>query len=1278
MNPTAAPCPDGSNLLVLRRFLPRRPRRTVLSGWLFAGVLCLLLAGRTMAAGPQGNGLHVRRLSVADGLPTEQVLRIFQDSRGFLWFGTADGLARYDSHEFRVFRPDPRDPHALGNGFVSDIQEDRHGNLWVATLGGLDLWHRDTEQFSHYRHDASDTSLSSDRIRSLALDPDGSLWVGTVDAGLNRFDPRSGTCRRLRLPLGENPAGVSITCLLRDRQGVLWMGTVGGGLVGFDPRTDRLWTFAHDPLEARSLGNNHVSAIAEDAEGRLWVGTHDGLSRLDTARRFFERFAKDIDLPGALQSAVVDAVAVDRDGSVWVGTDGGGLSRLDPATRVFVHYRHSRYVSQTLASDAVRTIYQDESGDIWVGHFPDGVSHLDRLTAAFRVFHSVPGEPNTLPDEHVLSLLEDVPGGLWVGTDKGGLCRWSEETERWTCFEHDPHDRRTLGANAVFALLRDHGGRLWVGTWGGGLNALEERTSRFRRYLPDPTQPRSLASANIRSLVEDRQHRLWVATSGGGLHQYLPDQDGFLHYRHDPSNPRSLNSDFVSSLLVTRDGTLWAGTTAGLARWAPASQDWDRFESRPGVAGTLSNDDVIDLLEDHEGVIWVSTGGGGLNRLDPRTMRFESIRGSDGLPSDVLRGLVEDDDGMLWVASNRGLARFDPHTRHVRVFDENDGLPGRQFSSNGRLKLRSGELVFGTTQGFVRFAPRALQENTSPPRIVLTGFEVFGQPVAPGSADSLLRKSITETRRLELPARISAVSFQFAAFSYRSSARNQYRFMLEGFDGSWRTPGPERRATYTNLDPGRYRLRVRAANNDGVWNETGVALELIVVPPWWRTLWFRTLAALALLAGASTIGWATSAHRSSDRLREADRERAVARERERAAAAIRQSETKYRELVELANSIILRWSRDGRVLFLNEFGQRFFGYSEDELRGRHVVGTIVPEADLSGGSLPSLIEGICADPAAHEQSVNENIRRNGERVWVNWTNKVVLNREGEPSEILSIGVDITARRRMEEELRETQASLERRVAERTAELAEARDRAEAADRLKSAFLATMSHELRTPLNSIIGFTGILAQKLAGPLNAEQAKQLGMVQSSARHLLALINDVLDISKIEAGQLSVVHERFDAKASIFKVADIVRPLADRKGLALRVDVAPEVGVLESDQRRVEQVLLNLLNNAVKFTERGVVTVTAETIPGRTEGRRPEVRISVSDTGIGIKPEDLGVLFQPFRQIDTGLTRNHEGTGLGLAICRRLAHLLGGDVRAESVWQQGSTFSVTLPLS
>lgn len=402
-------------------------------------------------------------------------------------------------------------------------------------------------------------------------------------------------------------------------------------------------------------------------------------------------------------------------------------------------------------------------------------------------------------------------------------------------------------------------------------------------------------------------------------------------------------------------------------------------------------------------------------------------------------------------------------------------------------------------------------------------------------------------------------------------------------------------------------------------------------------------------------------------------------DRQQAERRLVESEQKYRELVELANSIILRWDAEGRITFLNEYGQRFFGYTQEEIIGRHVIDTLVPDIDSEGRDLKPLMQQICAAPQAFEHNINENVRRNGERVWVAWTNKFVSDADGNIQEILSIGSDITEQRHAEIAIQELNATLEQRVIERTEELKAALVRAESADKIKSAFLATMSHELRTPLNSIIGFTGIILHGLAGPLNEEQTKQLGMVRGSALHLLELINDVLDISKIEAGQLEVHAQPFNLSESLERVLASVKPMAEKKDLVLTMTIAPALTEMVSDRRRLEQILLNLINNAIKFTEQGSVSLLVEPaqLPVAGGAAQAAVCFRIRDTGMGIKPEDLGTLFQAFHQIDSGLTRQYEGTGLGLAICRRLAMLLGGDVDASSVWGQGSEFTLLLPL-
>ena len=393
-------------------------------------------------------------------------------------------------------------------------------------------------------------------------------------------------------------------------------------------------------------------------------------------------------------------------------------------------------------------------------------------------------------------------------------------------------------------------------------------------------------------------------------------------------------------------------------------------------------------------------------------------------------------------------------------------------------------------------------------------------------------------------------------------------------------------------------------------------------------------------------------------------------ENRRVAEALVDREREYRELMMLANSIILRWSREGVVTFLNEFGQRFFGFSEEEIVGQHVLDTIVPQSESTGRDLSALMDEVCADPKAFARNTNENVKKSGERVWIDWTNRVVLDESGEVKEILSIGSDVSDQIRAQERMTKYREHLEAEVKTRTADLAAAKERAESADQMKSAFLATMSHELRTPLNSVIGFTGIMLQEIPGPLTDEQRKQLRMVEGSAKHLLALIGDVLDISKIEAGQFEIESGEFPLADSIERVVASVQPAMDAAGLTLEVHDDGRTERLVADQRRFEQVLLNLLSNATKFTEEGRVALHVLTpAPGLLEVR-------VEDSGIGISADHQRELFQPFHQVDSRLARKYEGTGLGLSISRRFVEMMGGNIWVRSIPGEGSTFGFRLP--
>ncbi|SHJ16998.1 ligand-binding sensor domain-containing protein [Hymenobacter daecheongensis DSM 21074] len=790
------------------------------------GLLCGLL-GRPGAVAQPAPTLTFRTLSSAHGLSENSVHCMAQDRRGFLWLGTQDGLSRYDGTQFRVFRHDPQQLGSLSSNYVLALALDQQGRLWVGTGGGLGCYNPLTERFRTFlHHPDSSGSLADNFVRAVFGDRQGRLWVGT-EGGLQRFDPQTGRFQLFRpRPAPPQDAHLnSIRAIAQDRQGRLWVGTGAGQLSQVNPAAGTL-----EPA-ARWVAGSAITALCADTRGGLlWVGTEaHGLALLPAdggAPRFFRPQPQ---VPASLPGNMVRAIWQDARGRLWVGTN-NGLARYEPVTASFYTSRHQPGVPQSLADDVVLSLFQDRSGLLWAGT-EGGLSTFEGRPGAFR---PVPGAgPAAGP---VWAVSEDRQGRVWVGTETAGLVCYDPATNRSTRFRHDPQDPGSLSEDFVRALCFDARGRLWIGTQSQGLDCLEPGASRFRHYRHAAGQPSSLADDFIRSISSDRQGHLWIGTEGG-LTRLEPDAGRFTTFRQRPNDPRSLSNNFVRAVLQDRRGQLWVGTGGGgLCRFNPVTGRFTTFRADARVPGGLSSNFVRCLLEDHAGRLWVGTEGGGLCRLDDAAAgRFTTFRETQGLPNDVVYGIVEDEQHTLWLSTNEGLARFRPATGQFHTFDVRDGLPHNEFNAGAYGRGHDGQLYFGGQMGLVRFWPAAVRTNAVPPVVVLTGFRKFNQPVA-------LDTSITERRSVVLGPKDYFFSLQFAALDFRLPDKNRYAYRLENFDPDWVQAGARHEATYTNLDPGTYTFRVRAANNDGVWNPRGAALVVVVQPPWYGTWWFRILA----------------------------------------------------------------------------------------------------------------------------------------------------------------------------------------------------------------------------------------------------------------------------------------------------------------------------------------------------------------------------------------------------------------------------------------------------
>jgi len=797
-----------------------------------------------------GAQIDFDHISVEQGLSQNTVLSILQDSLGFMWFGTGNGLNKYDGYTFTVYRATALAQSSLANGLSDDaiqvLYEDRSGTLWIGTeRGGLNRLDRETGQFTAYRYDPADpASISADYVRAIYQDQAGALWVGTNGGGLNRLDLQTGQFTRFQ-NVPNDPGSLShnnVLALAEDRTGTLWVGT-NSGLDRYVPETGHFVHYRYDARDSHSLAANSILALYIDQSDVLWIGTGGGgLDRLDPGRTRFQHYRHDPADPTSLGEDVVWAIHEDVAGALWIGTYSQGLDRLDVATGRFTHFRNDFDLSHSLSTNRVRAIYADRSGVLWVGTSGAGLNKSDVGKKRFVHYRNIPGDSNSLSDNNVFPIYEDQAGLLWVGTGDGGLDALDRTTGQWRHYRENPADPSALTSNRIWALWEDRAGMLWIGTAGGGLNRRDPATGTFTRYRHDPANPASLSDDDVFVLSEDRAGTLWVGTLGGGLDRLDRETGRFVRYKRDPNDPQSLVHNSVRAIYEDQAGVLWVGTAGGLCSM---NRDTGRFTCHrhdPADPQSLSADFILAIYEDRAGALWIGTNGGGLDRFDRQTGIFQHYREGDGLPNNVVYGILEDDDGHLWLSTNLGLARFDPRTGDFRNYDERDGLQSNEFNANAYHKARSGEMFFGGVNGLNAFFPAQVADNPYIPAVVLTSLTQAGEAVELGEA-------VEFVKRVTLRWPYNYFEFEFAALGYRQPAKNQYAYMLQDFDKTWNYVGTQRFGRYTNIPGGTYTLRVKGSNNDGVWNEAGAAVTVTVIPPIWETWWLRGIVILTVIGG---------------------------------------------------------------------------------------------------------------------------------------------------------------------------------------------------------------------------------------------------------------------------------------------------------------------------------------------------------------------------------------------------------------------------------------------
>ena len=783
--------------------------------------------------------LRFAHLTTNDGLSQSNVKAILQDRRGFMWLATQDGLDRYDGNAFVVYKHNPNDPGSLSANLVMDLIEDDQGYLWIATYtGGVNKFDPRTERFTRYRHDPGNpNTIGGDSVNSIARDSRGYLWFGTEASGLDRFDPTTGTFTHY-LNDSEGLFVGRITHVIEDGHHDIWF--VGErGLFHLNPGTGEITR----PLATRNgLGADYVY---QDDVGNFWILAYApivGLIKYDPHTERLSQYPVATGAVGLVSSKLFD----DRGKGLWVSSSVGLYyfdRRTEHLTRLF---QHDESDPDSLSDNGVISVYQDRGGVLWVGTEKGGVNILNSEQKQFGRFMHRPGDPNSLSPGRVTAIFADSDGILWVGFSPRALDRLDRKTGQITHYALGLDDKNaTEKGTDVNSIYKDARGYLWLGGWGGGIDRFDQRTGQFKYYRHNPDDPNSLPSNHVLRVYGDRSGQLWVGHIYG-VARLDPPTEKFTYYRPDPRNP-TIYGNAALSFDQDRSGMLWVGRGEGvLSRFDERTNTFSNYTPDSRDPHGLNGGDISAIHEDRTGTLWLGAQDG-LYRFNRQEKTFTRYTESQGLPSSVIQGILEDNLGRLWLSTKNGISRFDPQTETFRNYDVSDGLQANEFSQACYTQGPDGEMFFGGSNGFNAFFPETIRDNPYVPPVVITSFKIFNKSV-PIGPKSVLKQAIPHVDSLTLPYRDNVFSFEFAALSYANSHKNHYRYKLEHFEPGWNeVDSRQRLAAYTNLDPGTYVFHVQGSNSDGIWNEKGVSLTIVITPPWWSTNWFRVLCAVVLV-----------------------------------------------------------------------------------------------------------------------------------------------------------------------------------------------------------------------------------------------------------------------------------------------------------------------------------------------------------------------------------------------------------------------------------------------
>jgi len=788
----------------------------------------------------QEKDIKFERISLEQGLSQSSIYSMCQDKEGMIWFGTLDGLNKFDGYKFTKYRHNRNDPTSISDNSINCVFEDSKGILWIGTRTmGISKYDKIKNYFVNIKSNPKDpASLCDNDVRAIIEDKDGLLWIATAN-GLCSYDKIGNVFKSYKVnPFDTNsiPSN-NVYVLACDKFNNLWIGT-DKGLSKRMP-FGKVLNFKHIDNISSTLSHNLVKSILIDAKENIWVGTDHGLNKFSINGDLLNTYLP-IPNKNSISSFKINDILEDHNGILWIASQDNGLIRFDPLTNIFSTYKNDPSNPNSLLVNTILSLFQDKTKILWVGTYLGGIHKWNRAAEELDVFRHNPYDAQSLSSSKVRTIYQDKKGVIWVGTTDGGLNKWKTTDDRFEHYKHDIQNPYSISNNHVRSIFEDKIGNFWVGTDGGGMNLLDRNSKKFQRLLSQDGVPGSISSNSIWNIFQDSKGRLWIATTKG-LNQYDYQTKKFRQWKHSDKDPKSLSHDQVTMIMEDSNHTLWVGTMGGgLNIFDPEKNEFKAFKHDPKNDKSIGDDRIYSIVEDSEKTLWIGTKGT-LNRLNRNDFTFQTFDERDGFPNDVFMGIVEDKQGNLWISTNCGLSRFNKKNFKIRNYDVKDGLQSNEFLVGSYCKSSNGELFFGGIDGFNAFFPERIVENPNPPQILITGFKI-------NNKDMILDTAIFMKKEIKLKWNQNILSFDFVALDYVFPQKNQYAYKMEGFDKDWIEFGTGRFTTYTNMPHGVFTFRVKGSNNDGVWNNQGASIRIIISPPFWKTKIFYIFIFLVIIA----------------------------------------------------------------------------------------------------------------------------------------------------------------------------------------------------------------------------------------------------------------------------------------------------------------------------------------------------------------------------------------------------------------------------------------------